>query len=498
MIVFFGPTDNWSWDPSFYYAQLRSPIIEHDLDFRNETVTRNVYLEPTVTGLQPSPWPIGPSVLWSPFFLIAHSIVQWINPAYADGFSFPYIALVSLGSMAFGGAALVMVYKICRYFGSTFISLVATFMCLGATPLFFYMFRQPIMAHTTGLFASAAIVLIYMRLTKSEALRKESGLLFGVALGLCFLTRWNGVVFVVVPCIYFLSHLCKALRANSSVKVKNILQQTLIMTVAYVLTISPQLSLWYRLHNRFLVSPQGDESFVQNILPINTLKIFFDTNRGLVFWCPFVLIGIVGIVCIRNSKIRWMGVLTVASQIVLIGYRVDWFSGGGFGTRYFIELLPFIAIGFVVLASKTTNTRRGQVVVVLGMLILIFHQSALVYAVEHGPEGWISFEQYLRGKPIGLSWQGENIIRLIGHPSFWLYPRPYVQEDRQTMLTNYIHGAHNLRAYLITGTAVILAPTIVGIIMALMTRINKRSIQRLFVGTMLYMVVWSVYIFYIN
>ena len=38
MIVFFGPTDNWLWDSSFYYAQLRSPIVDDDLNFRNETV----------------------------------------------------------------------------------------------------------------------------------------------------------------------------------------------------------------------------------------------------------------------------------------------------------------------------------------------------------------------------------------------------------------------------------------------------------------------------
>lgn len=38
IFLFFGPTDNWSWDPSFYYAQLRSPIIDGDLDLSQEVI----------------------------------------------------------------------------------------------------------------------------------------------------------------------------------------------------------------------------------------------------------------------------------------------------------------------------------------------------------------------------------------------------------------------------------------------------------------------------
>ncbi len=33
MVIFYGPTQSWAWDPSYYYAQLRSPIIDKELDF---------------------------------------------------------------------------------------------------------------------------------------------------------------------------------------------------------------------------------------------------------------------------------------------------------------------------------------------------------------------------------------------------------------------------------------------------------------------------------
>jgi hypothetical protein len=117
MIVFYGPTNNWSWDPSFYYAQLRSPIIDNDLDYRGETKTSGIVMPYTATGLQGSPWPIGPSIFWSPFFMLAHLIVRIIDPMKATGLSSPYIAMVSFGSALYGIAGIFILYRICRYYG---------------------------------------------------------------------------------------------------------------------------------------------------------------------------------------------------------------------------------------------------------------------------------------------------------------------------------------------------------------------------------------------
>jgi hypothetical protein len=112
MVVFFGPTDNWRWDPSYYYAQLRSPIIDKDLDYRNETDTSEIKTTYTVTGLQHSPWPVGPAILWSPFFFIAHAFETIVSPMSATGFSAVYISLVSLGSALYGLLGVFLIYRI--------------------------------------------------------------------------------------------------------------------------------------------------------------------------------------------------------------------------------------------------------------------------------------------------------------------------------------------------------------------------------------------------
>jgi hypothetical protein len=497
MTAFFGPTDNWRWDPSFYYAQIRSPLIEHDLDFRNETQTGSIETEYTVTGLENSPWPIGPSILWSPWFLAAHLVTSLMNPGQATGFYFPYISLVSLGSLAYGIAGLFVIYRLCRYFAGRALAWAAALLSLGATPLFFYMFRQPIMAHTTGLLAAAITVLIYLILP-DEMCGKKSGILFGIAVGLCFVTRWTGLLMGVVPLLYFTDHLVRAIRHRCGPRIKQIVAQILVMLGAFVLTISPQLVLWYRLHGTFVAMPQSSSTFVDGILPANLLNVFVHSNRGLVFWGPFVLVGMVGIVFIPHPNLRRMASLFLISYLLLISFRVDWFSGGGFGARYFIDTLPFTAIGFVCLAQKIPSTPTWKTVLALGIAVLLVHQSVLMISVERAPDGWIHLAHYLHGEPIGHKWQATNLIRLAGNPSLWFMPRPYVADDRQTILTNIRASVRDLDAYLITGTATILSPLVIFSMILLRRFIDRKGVHVALVGTMAYMVSWSVYLFLVG
>ena len=492
MILFFGPTDNWTWDPSYYYAQLRSPIIENDLDFRSELVTNGVVPKVTATGLQGSLWPVGPSILWSPFFLAAHLIVLLTSPAQATGFSFLYIAMVSFGSVFYGMTGLWVLYKICRHFAGRYISIASVLFCLAATPLFYYLFRQPVMAHTTSLLVSATLFWFYTQLIGKNFLREYSGLVFGVLLGLSFLTRWSGILFVFLPLTYFTNQMIKVVRGKNFSQLSFLIQQMVVMLFSFGLTILPQLTLWYRLYGSILVTPQSANSFVADALPINILKLIFNTNRGVIFWSPFILVGMLGIFRIPNREIRTGALLCAIFQVILIGYRVDWFGGGGYGPRYFIELLPIVAVGFVCLLQDVPEKLTGRVLVAVCLAGLITHQFVLLYSFEHASDGWINLQNYLRGQQIGLSWQLINFLRLIENPRLWFAPL-YVAQDRQTILVNYAAGIRNFDAYLITGTAAV-ATLIAGSAFTLIRKwITGSRLVYILLGTGVYLEVWAVY-----
>jgi hypothetical protein len=494
VVIFYAPTDNWNWDPSFYYAQLRSPIIENDLDFRNETITRDIYLPPTITGLQPSVWPIGPSILWSPFFLLAHLFVSVFIPIKANGFSTPYIALVSFGSALYGLVGLFVLYKTCRFYGGKYLSILTVLITLFATPLFYYIYRQQIMPHSTGFFIATILFLVYIMLIKKQLNNRWSGLLFGVLVGLAFLIRWAGLLVIIFPLAYYLSEMISSIKQKDQHELRLLFIQVFVAIFSFVLTISPQLALWQRLYGNFLVMPQGADTFVQNILPTNFFKVLFDTNRGILFWCPFVLIGMIGTIRIPEGRIRNPSIVYLISQMLILGYRVDWFSGGGFGARYFVELLPIIAVGFICLVRELSLKPVGKAALAFLGFVLVIHQFVLVYAVEQAINNWVNFANYLKGQPLGKRWQLDSLIRLVKNPRLWFAIRPYTSSLRQAILVDLLSGVRDFRAYLISGTAAVLTPIAVLVIYWMKRTKQNVILPYIPISVILFMVSWAIYL----
>jgi hypothetical protein len=229
-------------------------------------------------------------------------------------------------------------------------------------------------------------------------------------------------------------------------------------------------------------------------LPVNTLKVFFDTNRGLLFWCPFVLLGMVGMFRIPEREIRWSTLACMLLQVIVIGYRADWFSGGGFGARYFVELLPLVAVGFICLAQGLARERMGRVALLLLTASLILHQSVLMYAVEQTANGWLDIQAYLKGRPLGVRWQITSFLNLMRHPGLWLVPRSFISEQRQAILINYLDGVRDLRAYFVTAVAAILTPLAIAA-GAWMSKLRvKVRLPVLLTGVMGIMLGWSIYL----
>lgn len=493
MLLFFGPTDNWIWDPSFYFALLRSPIIDGDLDIGLE-----VFPPDPSNRFQYTAWPMGPSILWSPFFLVAHLAASILDPSSANGLSPPYIALVSFGSAMYGALGLWIVYKICRLFADRILALTTAILCVGASPLLFYMFRQPIMAHSTAFMAYACLLYVFLKLESSPTgiSENQSGLLFGVFSGLCVLTRWAGGLMLLFPVVYFFSRILEAGKRRDSARLRAVIKQGVIFTLVFLVALAPQMIFWYRLTHKFLVSPQGPQFYVNGWLPVNAFNIFFSTNRGMLFWSPFILLGLIGLFWFPNRKTRFTMLAFAAMVIVLYGYRKDWYGGGGFGTRFLIEVLPVAAVGFVILGMKFQNIRLRNAILTLAALILLLQQFTLMHAVEHGAEpGWVNLDRYLRGESLGLGFQLTSLARLARDPSQWLAARPYVDESRQTILVSLMHGERNFQNYLIPGTALV-AALVMAPLIAILPKIRQRlGFRGVAVLLLAYLASWAAYLY---
>jgi hypothetical protein len=498
MALFYGPTDNWIWDPSYYYAQLASPLIDHDIDFRNQTQTGGQATLYTERGLQGSPYPIGPSLLWSPAFLAVHIPVSLLFPDRATGYTFPYIAIVSFASLLYGFAGLYLIYHIARLFAGARLAVFSALLTLAATPLAFYIFRQPIMAHTTNLCAVALILLSYLLLSRGSLPIRYSGFILGVFLGINFLTRWTGLFMGVFPLAYFGEVAWRIYRQRNG-SWRALLIQLGIFTLSFGLTISPQIVLWYGLYGRILVFPQAENAFVGSWVPVFFLNILFDTNRGMLFWTPFIFLGLLGLFWAPERRLKFVLIVYCLLQVLLISYKVDWASGGMFGQRYLLEMLPVTALGFVFLAQRLRRAFPGRWLVWIGVgagLLLVIQQLVLMYAVEHAIEpGWLDLQMYYNRQPLGVAFQIQAFWRLLTHPSLWLASRPYVALDRQTLVVSLARGAISLRTLAIPLIGVLLAPLIALLIFGLQRIIPKMRALPVIAGSGLCLTLtWSLYL----
>jgi hypothetical protein len=179
---------------------------------------------------------------------------------------------------------------------------------------------------------------------------------------------------------------------------------------------------------------------------------------------------------------------------VLIGYHQDWYGGGAVGTRFFIEVLPLIAVGFVCLTQNISLKPFGKAGLVFLTSVLVVHQSVLIYEVEQGLNSLLDIVKYNKGEPIGLSWQFRGVIHLIQNPGSWFAIRPDIDQRRQAIIVNLLAGVTDFRAYVIPATAALLTP-VVFLIGIWARKFNTRNLlPLLLMGVVAYMVGWAIFL----
>lgn len=419
---FFVPLEWRVFDPSMYYAYIRSPLIDGDLDFANEAEPQAWWLshvERTDTGKFPNVYSIGPALFWTPATLLAHGAVLLLQqmgaPFAADGYALPYLVLVGLTTVLVFFVGLLAVYRLARRTASPFPAFLTTVLVWLATPLFFFSARFNMMAHSFS-FATVALFLLawfHLRAQKRPSCWCWLGL--GLLSGLMMLQRWQNVLILLLP------------------PVGDLLEQRILerdrwpgyglWALGTLLAFSPQMAMWQVLFGRPLLVPQGPDFFHWARPAIGAT--LFSTNRGLFLWSPLFLLGVAGLVWLwrRDRAFAVAATLVSVLELYMNSAAWDWWGGGAFGPRRFINLLPLLVPGMAGLVARWTRSHWARLALLVLSLLLIWHQwawmdmvfyvaysdgghplSPEVYEQRYGEEGPWSVEDYRRhlerGKPL--------------------------------------------------------------------------------------------------
>ena len=177
-----------------YFVQVRSLVMDWDLNFANENATFGV------RGTADR-YAFGASILWAPFFLACHwwlGLLGFVGIQLArDGYTNPYQMAVGLGSLVYGCAGLVLVYRMVREYVSDWLAVTATVSVCAGSFLMWYLTVENSMVHGASMFSTTLFVFLWHRSRRVRSVRAWA--LLGVAAGLMAMVRWQNVLFVVFP-----------------------------------------------------------------------------------------------------------------------------------------------------------------------------------------------------------------------------------------------------------------------------------------------------------
>jgi hypothetical protein len=370
-----------------YFSYLRSLAFDRDLDFANEYAHfverdpqglagfRATFLDgrEPATGRPINFASIGPAVLWSPFYLIAHVAVMAARAAGsgipADGFAWPYTAAAAYGSAVFGFFGLLLAHDALTRHGG-FSAPAATLSVAGlwlATPALYYLTLAPAFSHACSLFAVSLLLWLWLRARGSEGeTRAPIGqwALVGLAGGLCGLVREQDALYLVVPA----AGLCwDAVRRRDA---PGFVMPAFVMGACAALVFVPQLLAYRAINGGF--GPSRHVTQKMNFLSPHFFQVLFDPGHGLFVWAPLLFVAAVGLVLLvsRRHAIAACLAAGLLLQFWINGAVESWSQAGAFGSRRFVSATPVFAWGLAaVLALVLPRLRTGVVAAVLALFV---------------------------------------------------------------------------------------------------------------------------------
>jgi len=406
-----------------YFAWLRSWAFDGDVDFQNEyqhfydagvartALFHETFLERVNEAGRPINFgPIGSAVLWSPFYAVGHLWAK-ATGAPADGFSQPYISAITYGSAFYGFMAVLLSAAIARRLVGR--GLGASLAIAIGTPLVFYMYIAPPMAHANSAFTVSLFVWIWLR--ARERWRGRDAILLGLAGGLMAMVREQDAFLAAGPAIDFVmkSGMKPGFRWEAGFHAR--FRVALAGVAAFLLAFTPQLLAYQALNGH--PGPTELTTRKMNWLSPHALGVLFSPEHGLFFWTPLALVAIVGLIVLARAAgdTRWIAALALvmfALQVYVSGAVESWTVAGSFGQRRFVALTPLLTFGLAGLLAVAAPPARVllRIVVVLcvwwnlGLIVQFGAHRMDRQRLTLGANAWTTFVELPREAP-SLAWR---------------------------------------------------------------------------------------------
>ena len=352
-------------DGPLLFAQLRSAVIDHDLDLTNEFAEfvpeRYQYWAVEARQLGRSPNPTvepGPAILWAPFFLLAHGLVLLVQlggaPVAADGYGPPYVNAVCLGSLVWAFVAVILAYRIARRFFSPLLCATCTAAAWLATPLVWYSAFEPGMAHAPAAAAVSAFVWSWLRV-RDDPTRRKLWLFLALAGGVLVSIQRYDVYFFLGPAFTLAALLWRTPwpRMLRNRRAWATTAGAVVLTLG--LTLVPLIYANLSSRHASLLGESNLVAFtLQNLAHPHVSELLFSSRNGLFSWTPVAYLGVLGLTLLgrRDRGLAASLLLTLAFGVYLLASSYSWSGAWSFGSRRLTEAFAVFVLGLCAVAAQ--------------------------------------------------------------------------------------------------------------------------------------------------
>ena len=311
---------NWGYlrassDGREYFVQVRSLVMDGDLDFANENSafgvrgTANIY-------------PFGGPLLWAPFFLLAHAWLWVLNLFGADfaraGYFNAYQQAIGLGTLVYGFTGLLLIIRVLQDYFRRSVAVGATIVVFSGSFLIWYLAVEASMVHGVSMFATTLFLYIWHRTRRDRSLGQWAAL--GAAAGLMTMVRWQNALFVVFAVVDMVRQYATVRPMGLAGRLRTALTHHGAFIACGVLAFLPQMIFWAITREGPFDVPTGEHQVVW--LSPNMSEVLFSSNHGLFSWSPLLYLAVLGaLVFVRRDPLlgglllrNWLPGLTLHTE----------------------------------------------------------------------------------------------------------------------------------------------------------------------------------------
>lgn len=359
-------------DTKSYYAYLPATFIYHDLSLEflkqgGDKLGKHFWGKKSPTGHTVIITSYGMSLLYSPFFLVAHSIAKSTDYP-ADGYSKPYCFALLMSSIFYLMMGVIFLRKFLIKYFSRLVTSITLLVIILATNMLWYVTFEATMSHVYSFSLIATFIYLTDKWLDAPTIKRT--ILLGLLIGIIVLIRPTNLIVIILLVLWKITS-WKGLIERFLFLIKR-WHLVLIMLVMFFIVWIPQFLYWKYTSGSYIFYSYPDDMgfFFSNPQLYNTMLAW---RKGLLIYTPVLIFAFIGLGMLSTRKKEFFWAILIYS---LVGWYIisswwDWWYGGGFGLRAFIDSYAIYSIGLATFLTWVLETKKFKRAVLLSFFVML-------------------------------------------------------------------------------------------------------------------------------